>query len=239
VAFAGDNFVRYGGDVKKYAQTQIFAWEAAERGQELHPVADPSQAELLHRQFEEKKKKLKDDQKQGILDKYGGEEHWSKPDARLVMGQTEAYVEYDRTGRVVKGVPRATARSKYEEDVFPNNHTAVWGSYYDRRGGGRWGFACCHSAVRNSYCTGEGGREANDESNASALGIDAGKQRQMLEARPAAERRAAGEAGAGGWQAAPASRADLFGSGAENPELDPGKLREAVQKEAAFQKKVG
>jgi Pre-mRNA splicing Prp18-interacting factor len=29
--------------------------------------------------------------------------------------QTEAYVEYDRTGRIVKGAPKAIAKSKYEE----------------------------------------------------------------------------------------------------------------------------
>lgn len=28
------------------------------------------------------------------------------PDARLLVGQTESYVEYDRTGRVVKGAPK-------------------------------------------------------------------------------------------------------------------------------------
>lgn len=28
------------------------------------------------------------------------------PDARLLVGQTESYVEYDRTGRIVKGAPK-------------------------------------------------------------------------------------------------------------------------------------
>ncbi len=31
----------------KFAQTQLFAWEVGERGQDLHPIADPSQAELV------------------------------------------------------------------------------------------------------------------------------------------------------------------------------------------------
>ena len=46
------------------------------------------------------------EQKQRILDKYGGSEHLNIPDARLLVGQTESYVEYDRTGRVVKGAPK-------------------------------------------------------------------------------------------------------------------------------------
>ena len=51
-------------------------------------------------------------------------------DPRLRLGQTEAYVEYGRDGRVVKGVDKAPTRTKYEEDVYVNNHTSVWGSYY-------------------------------------------------------------------------------------------------------------
>lgn len=43
-----------------------------------------------------------------------------------------------------------------------NNHTSVWGSFYDRRTG-KWGFRCCHSVIRNSYCTGEEGRRANEQ----------------------------------------------------------------------------
>ena len=43
-----------------------------------------------------------------------------------------------------------------------NNHTGVWGSFYDRRTG-KWGFRCCHSVIRNSYCTGEEGRRANEQ----------------------------------------------------------------------------
>jgi len=31
----------------------------------------------------------------------------------------------------------------------------VWGSYWQE---GSWGYACCHSFVRNSYCTGEAGK---------------------------------------------------------------------------------
>ena len=39
-------------------------------------------------------------------------------------------MEYGRDGRVVKGVDKAPTRTKYEEDVYVNNHTSVWGSYY-------------------------------------------------------------------------------------------------------------
>jgi len=43
-----------------------------------------------------------------------------------------------------QGQEKQVIRSKYEEDVFPNNHKSVWGSYWHN---GRWGFKCCHSFV--------------------------------------------------------------------------------------------
>ncbi|KAH7828249.1 pre-mRNA-processing factor SLU7 [Monocercomonoides exilis] len=48
--------------------------------------------------------------------------------------------------------------SKYEEDVFVNNHTTIYGSYYCQ---GKWGYACCHQFVRGSVCTGKSGRESH------------------------------------------------------------------------------
>lgn len=53
-------------------------------------------------------------------------------------------------GRVIKG-QEIKVRSRYEEDVLTNNHTAVWGSYWRD---GMWGYACCQQHVKNSYCTG-------------------------------------------------------------------------------------
>lgn len=53
-------------------------------------------------------------------------------------------------GRVIKG-QEVTIRSRYEEDLFTNNHTSVWGSFWE---GGAWGYACCKSHVKNSMCMG-------------------------------------------------------------------------------------
>ncbi len=35
----------------------------------------------------------------------------------------EEYVEYSRLGNVIRGQEKAVAKSKYEEDVFINNHS--------------------------------------------------------------------------------------------------------------------
>ena len=52
----------------------------------------------------------------GILAKYGGEEHLQAPPKEMLLSQTEHYVEYSRTGQVVKGQEPAVPKSKYEED---------------------------------------------------------------------------------------------------------------------------
>uniref|UniRef100_W5MSX8 Pre-mRNA-splicing factor SLU7 n=2 Tax=Lepisosteus oculatus TaxID=7918 RepID=W5MSX8_LEPOC len=158
VGYAGDNFVRYTGDTITMAQTQLFAWEAYEKGSEVHLQADPTKLELLHQSFKVKKEDFKNQQKESILEKYGGEEHLDAPPQELLLAQTEDYMEYSRHGAVIKGQEKAVARSKYEEDVLINNHTCIWGSYWKE---GRWGYKCCYSFIKQSYCTGEAGVQSN------------------------------------------------------------------------------
>ena len=57
--------------------------------------------------------------------KYGGEEHLKKPPRELLLGANENYVEYSADGRVIKGQVEAIPKSKYEEDVYLNNHTSI------------------------------------------------------------------------------------------------------------------
>jgi hypothetical protein len=52
--------------------------------------------------------------------------------------------------------------------VYVNNHTSVWGSWYDTASS-TWGYACCHSTVHISYCTGEAGKQAATASSAQNL----------------------------------------------------------------------
>ena len=152
VPYLGDNFVRYSGDAKNFAQTQIFAWEATDKGVNIHTQADPTKLELLNKEYHEKKNEFVKSARQQLIELYGGEEHLNSiPRELVVEAQTEYYVEYNRFGKVVKGDQRATIKSKYVEDVFENGHTSVWGSYWNNH---RWGYACCHSTIRQSYCAG-------------------------------------------------------------------------------------
>ncbi|TRM69423.1 Pre-mRNA splicing Prp18-interacting factor-domain-containing protein [Schizophyllum amplum] len=166
--FAGENFMRWSGEAQAVQQLQLFAAQAASRGNDLHFNANPTQGELLHEEFKQKKEELRDTTKVSILSKYGGEEYLKSAPKELLQGQTENYVEYSRSGQVIKGRERAKARSKYPEDVFTNNHTAVWGSWYDKATG-VWGYACCHSSLHLSYCAGQAGIEATNASTAKSL----------------------------------------------------------------------
>ncbi|KAG9010336.1 mRNA splicing protein [Tulasnella sp. JGI-2019a] len=166
--FAGDNFLRHSGDTNDIQKLQLYAWQSAARGNDVHINANPTQGEILHKQFNEKKVKLKDTTKSTILSRYGGEEYLEKVPKELLQGQTEHYVEYSQTGQVIKGMEPAKAKSKYDEDVFPGNHTSVWGSWYSKSTG-QWGFTCCHSTMIGSYCTGAAGIEAAAASSTANL----------------------------------------------------------------------
>ena len=251
VPFAGDNFTRISGDAVGLADTQLFAWEASEKGvAEIHPQANPSQAELLKKQFKTKSADLKAKQKKAVLDKYGGAEYLDGADglanavseadklakatkaaaerkARFGVSTTEE--QYTPDGRLIKGgvtAKRVALKSKYEEDVFINGHTTVWGSYF-HRGAFRWGYADDHSLMKNSYCTGENGRKANDEANEMRYGTGVAgsaalaQAREMLKSIPTEERKAG---------VAPPTMSKLYGEADQHAEFDKEKLENALKK---------
>lgn len=150
--FAGENYVRFSGDTTKHSQAQIFAWEAYGKGVDVHLLAEPTKLELLQHEYEKKKEQFKSETKNTILDTYGGEEHLEAPPKSLLLAQSEEYVEYSRSGKVIKGQEKLPNRSVYEEDVRINNHTTTWGSWWTN---GTWGYKCCHSCIKNSYCVGD------------------------------------------------------------------------------------
>jgi pre-mRNA-processing factor SLU7 len=144
---AEEGFQKASGDAAEFEKAQRYAWETQERGDKnkLHLQANPTSGEIM------RKKELKE------AEEYGTQEKFTDDTVRkLAVTENERYVEYDERGGI-KGAPKVKAKSKYPEDILPNNHTSVWGSWWSNF---QWGFACCHSTVKNSYCTGEAGKEA-------------------------------------------------------------------------------
>lgn len=159
--FAGDNFVRYTGDVKELARMELHAVKAATDGRSLpHLLAEPTMAEQVYKDFSSRKGAIEDRRRAEIIERYGGEEHFGRDPSATGVQESEAYVEYDRDGQVLSGKEAARPVSKYAEDVLEGNHKAVLGSFYE---GGRWGYDCCGQTTRNAYCTGEAGKKAATE----------------------------------------------------------------------------
>jgi pre-mRNA-processing factor SLU7 len=141
------------GDVQEFANAQLYEIGAHEFNADVHMNALPTLTAKAHQQFTEKKNELESSQKSKLMQKYGGQEHMQPAlSAAERMAVSEAYVEYGLDGSVIKGAAPAVTRSKYEEDVFRFHHTAVWGSFWRE---GQWGYSCCKSTVRNSYCLGK------------------------------------------------------------------------------------
>lgn len=66
----------------------MFAWDAYERGTDIHLQADPTKLELLHKEFEKRKHEFKKTAKDSILEKYGGQEHLEALPKQLLLAQT-------------------------------------------------------------------------------------------------------------------------------------------------------
>lgn len=156
VPYAGDNFLRYSGDAIKLSQNQVLCWEMQSRGENVDVISNPSQAEMIQKLHSQKKEAHKSAMKEELLKQYG-DQSTMKLDPRLLLGQSERYVEYDREGKSKdsRESQQMTVTTKYCEDEFPLNHLSVWGSYFDRESSS-WGYSCCHSTLKNSYCVGLG-----------------------------------------------------------------------------------
>ncbi|OAF69406.1 Pre-mRNA-splicing factor SLU7, partial [Intoshia linei] len=159
--YFGDNFELASGDVQNMTQQQLFAWEAYERGTEVQLSADPTKLALLNKAYKQRVKHHKISLSKDIINKYGGEQYMKDHDKILDISQTDAYEEYDNTGKLIKSSNVTKILSIYPEDDYHGNHVTIWGSHYLN---GEWGYKCCMSTIYDSYCTGEVGIEAKKES---------------------------------------------------------------------------
>lgn len=164
---AEDGFQRASGDAAEFERAQTYAWETQERGDrdKIHLQANPTEAQLTRKRKAEDDLHKQHEKKKALLDKYGTQDAVLKKPG--VAASSETYVEYDDRGKI-KGAPERKVKSMYAEDVLVNNHTSVWGSWWLDF---RWGYACCHSTVKNSFCTGEEGRVAAEEAEKFSKGL--------------------------------------------------------------------
>lgn len=179
---AEDNFMRASGDAAEFEKAQKYAWESQERGDKnkIHVQANPTSGEYFLRKEREEREAKQEARQKMLLEKYGGDQHLQTSQLRdMAVIENERYVEYDELG-AIKGALKVEAKSKYPEDVLIQNHTSVWGSWWSNF---QWGYTCCHSTIKNSYCTGEEGKLAFEEANQRRTGgeLDGLRTRKAFE----------------------------------------------------------
>ncbi|KAH6607337.1 pre-mrna-splicing factor slu7 [Trichoderma cornu-damae] len=193
--YAEERFMRSSGEAGEFEKAQRYAWEAQEKSGDTsqHLQANPTAGAFYRKIQSEETEKIRAERERQLLEKYGGHGHGAMPAAlrNMAMSESEAFVEYDEAG-LVKGAPLRAARSKYAEDVLVNNHASVWGSWWSNF---KWGYACCHSLIKNSYCTGEEGKEAWEAAERQRFGAPTSDREAEAEAEPSTAPAEDGEAG--------------------------------------------
>lgn len=102
----------------------LFVKQAEQRGVDLDQIANPSQTELVYKEFQKKKQGFQNDKISEILKKYGGEQY-------------------------LKQRPK---EEDIEVESFDLGHTETWGSLHHNAYG--TGYKCCHQFDKNAKCTG-------------------------------------------------------------------------------------
>jgi pre-mRNA-processing factor SLU7 len=184
---ADDGFVRptLEGDAADFERAQRYAWETQEGGggsgssastantnaKKLHLQANPTEGEVLLKKQSKEAEEKRAARAAYLASTYGNTALLPSPSTKsLLAASSSQYIEYDpTTGTPKSSLPKAIANptSKYSEDIHPGNHTSIFGSWWTNF---QWGYACCHSLVRNSYCTGEEGRRAFEQAENLRVG---------------------------------------------------------------------
>lgn len=181
--FAEEAFLRASGDAEEFEKALRLAWQVQERTGDatMHLQANPTSGALARKKAEEEQARKRAEDERRLAEKYGvplsvddggvvvAGVVGSVPEQlrKMAVTESEHFVEYEESG-AIKGAPKTKARSKYKEDVLINNHTAVWGSWWSNF---RWGYACCHSFIKKSYCTGEAGKLAFEAAERQRTGV--------------------------------------------------------------------
>eukprot|EP00762_Andalucia_godoyi_P005298 ANDGO_06750.mRNA.1 Pre-mRNA-splicing factor Slu7 len=151
----GDVAYRGTGDAGVFAKVQLYAFRESQAEREVHPFVNPTRAEKEFARWEEEKARDAERLRAELLEKYGStdvlteEERLQLESAGIELSDSlkgESMVEAQATG----GSTESSAK-RFPADVWPLNHTSVWGSYWDKASG-KWGYACCKIVDRNAFC---------------------------------------------------------------------------------------
>lgn len=213
--YAEEGFMRASGEASEFERAQNLAWETQEKTGDTsqHLQANPTAGEFYRKKAKEEAEQKRAEKERKLREMYGDDSQYRMPaDVKNMVTESEQYVEYDESG-LIKGAPKDVGKSKYVEDVWINNHTSVWGSWWSDF---RWGYTCCHSYVKNSYCTGEDGKAALEASERQRTGVSLLEDAQ----RHSPARTAPSQEDTDGQQAAKKRTREEMMSGISEAELD-------------------
>ncbi|SCN58728.1 pre-mRNA-splicing factor SLU7, putative [Plasmodium chabaudi chabaudi] len=150
--YKGENYYNNTGDAIESKKLEIFAWESYKRGENVHFNAQPTQLELMYKEFLEKKNKLIKKKQEDILKTYKCENITKEIHNEQELIHSEVYTEYKPADKIdIKKNNKIKVLSKYEEDIYISDHTSVFGSYYDRKTN-KWGYKCCQRTDKFQNC---------------------------------------------------------------------------------------
>ncbi|MEN2498664.1 MAG: mRNA splicing protein [Marteilia pararefringens] len=158
----GDNVYYKSKEMDDFLKKQVFSWNC-EKDETTKDQVN-LQALPTITEYEYKKSLSTDSEKQeqrnkDLLKRYGGEEYTKQPQPGIYS--SAKYTEFSQSGQKINDDVKIKVTSKYLEDIYPNNHTEIFGSYHCD---GKWGYKCCYSTLKNSYCGGLASKIATQKS---------------------------------------------------------------------------
>lgn len=132
----------------------------------LHLERNPTAALMKLQTMKKDEEKAKEEKMRELSALYGDQSEYSNPKKRLFVEESTPEsnkihaTDDDKNsikGELGKDV-KLGGKSKYEEDQYPGNHSSVFGSHWRD---GKWGYSCCYSILKQSYCIGDKGRNIN------------------------------------------------------------------------------
>jgi len=91
----------------------------------------PTLTEMMFNKSKERDTKMKGVMYQTLTNTYGKTDHYESQDLGFMLDNGEGYHEWDTKGELIRRMEDKVPRSRYQEDQYINDHTSVWGSWWN------------------------------------------------------------------------------------------------------------
>mmetsp|Transcript_19895 Transcript_19895/g.19914 ORF Transcript_19895/g.19914 Transcript_19895/m.19914 type:complete len:122 (-) Transcript_19895:30-395(-) len=98
-----DSWMKISGDMVPMIEQEEYVQKLYERGHDLHPLANPSQSELVYKWYKEESKKRITKKKKKLLDLYGDQDEYSEEEA---LGKDSKNQNENGTSEIAESQPK-------------------------------------------------------------------------------------------------------------------------------------